>query len=233
MTDNYYTSQKLKLLKDFDKIAIHLRSALLVSNEPNLAETIIKETREEFEWLIPELPYIGGKKNRLTTALIEASYCLALYMVFKRQKRTAEEAGKVVYDLVRVRLESYPIVVVRLMGWYMSSSFMRNKQKAQCEESQKRLYPGDWLKIFVEGDGKDFDYGIDYTECGICKLFRKHDAEEFIPYLCFTDFPVSRALGTGLTRETAIGEGYEKCEFRFKKGREVAQDKWPPYFLKQ
>ena len=69
-----------------------------------------------------------------------------------------------------------------------------------------------------QGDGREFDYGIDYTECANCKVLRAENAFELAPYVCATDKPISELLGWGLTRPKTIAEGSQTCSFRFKKG---------------
>ena len=54
------------------------------------------------------------------------------------------------------------------------------------------------VRIFVEGDGDDFDWGMDYTECGIVKFLRAQGAGDLAPYFCLADFPMSDAFGLGL-----------------------------------
>ena len=88
---------------------------------------------------------------------------------------------------------------------------------------------------FVEGDGATFDYGLDITECGICKLYQAQGAGELARYLCLSDYVVSRAFGRGLVRYKTIAEGARVCDFRYKQGRETyvhpLRDGWPPTFL--
>ena len=83
-------------------------------------------------------------------------------------------------------------------------------------------------KIYIEekGHGIFLDFGMDFTECAICKFFHAQGADEFTPFLCSLDFPMSKALGTGLVRTMTLAEGAEKCDFRYKRGREVKQE-WP------
>ena len=65
VVDNYYTSQKSKLLKDFDKMMIKYGRKILVSYYgDDLADTLITEGRQEYEALIPQLPYIGARAPR-------------------------------------------------------------------------------------------------------------------------------------------------------------------------
>jgi len=88
---------------------------------------------------------------------------------------------------------------------------------------------------FVEGDGETFDYGLDVTECGICKFYHAQGADELAPYMCLSDYVVSRAFGRGLVRYKTIAEGAEVCDFRYKQGRETfvypLRNGWPPKFM--
>ena len=71
---------------------------------------------------------------------------------------------------------------------------------------------------FVNGNGQDFDYGIDYTECASCKFLIAQNALELAPYVCAVDKAASEMMGWGLSRTMTLAEGGEKCDFRFKKG---------------
>ena len=226
--DDYYTSQKSKLLKDFDKTVRKYGRKILVRHYGDaLADTILKEGRQEFEVLIPELPYIGGKKNPWTNILIQCTGFLALYRVLEAHGKTVEEAGRMAYELAEAQLLSYPKLLRRLIGRWSFTRYKLNKLRRQAAASQKRLYPEDWVLSFVQGDGKEFDYGMDITECAICKFFHAQGADELTPFGCLTDFAMSKALGLGLVRTMTIAEGAEKCDFRFKRGRETQQG-WSP-----
>jgi len=82
--DIYYTSQKPRLLKDFDKnMGKYGRKVLSSYFGDDLADAIFREARQEYEALIPKLPYIGGKKNHLTINLIQSAWLLAFYRVLQ------------------------------------------------------------------------------------------------------------------------------------------------------
>lgn len=226
MAGSYYVLRKAKLLGDFDKAAKIMSGIVASRYGAGFADEAIRESRREYEALIPELPYIGGRKNRLTEALVSSAWPLALYRTFKRRGKLVEETGRVINELVEARLRAYPRLLLYAIGRYRFSGCFRSKLRREAALRQKRKYAGDWVTVFVEGDGIEFDYGIDYTECGICKLFRARNADELIPFMCLTDFPVSRKLGTGLVRTTTLADGFDRCDFRFKRGREVKQG-WP------
>ncbi len=219
MAHEYYISRTSKLLKGFDKAAKHMRGALATRYGDEFANAVISEARREFEALIPELPYIGGKANSLTKSLVGASWCLALYRVLKARGKTVEETGDVIDATVRSQFGRIPKPIRFLIGRYMCSKLYLKKLKRQAAQSQERKYPADWVLTILDGDGVDFDYGIDFIECGVCKICKAHDAEELVPVLCATDFPVSEALGTGLIRTTTLADGSDRCNFRFERGR--------------
>ncbi|MCK4815391.1 L-2-amino-thiazoline-4-carboxylic acid hydrolase, partial [bacterium] len=198
------------------------------------AEVVAGETRQEFEALIPQLPYIGGGKNRLTKDLIGAVWFLALYTVLKKLDKTVEEVGKIIYESTEAYLSSLSRLskLGLRFSWRMTFTRVGKKLiKSQAALSQKRQYPEDWVWSFIEGDGKEFDFGMDFIECAVCKFFHSQGADEFTRFVCLTDFPMSKFTGSGLVRTMTLAEGAEKCDFRYKRGREVKQG-WPPEFLK-
>jgi hypothetical protein len=226
--NTYYTSQKQKLLRDFDKnMRKYGRRALASSYGDDMADALLMEARQEYEALIPLLPYIGGKRNSRTANLVQSAWLLALYKALKKRGKTAEEAGRLAYEGVEAQVQSYPRFLLNLAGrWRLRKSSL----KRNAALSQSRRYPGDWVYTFIEGDGQAFDVGMDYTECGICKFFHEQGADEFAPYLCLTEYPVQKAMGTGMDRTMTIAEGANRCDPRFKRGREVREG-WPPQFL--
>jgi hypothetical protein len=60
-------------------------------------------------------------------------------------------------------------------------------------------------------------YGFDILECGICKLYKKHQYEKFASILCEFDEMTSALAGLKLVRTGTIANGAMKCDFRFKK----------------
>ena len=109
------------------------------------------------------------------------------------------------------------------------------KLRGAAAASQMRKYSGDFVSSFIEGDGENFDFGLDITECGICKLYKAQGAEKLARYMCLSDYVVSKAFNRGLVRYKTIAEGSEKCDFRYKKGSDTfvnpLREGWPPKFL--
>lgn len=228
--DDYYISQKEGLLRAFDGKAKRFGETLALHMVDQPAHAIIQEARRDFERLIPEIPYIGGKANGLTQDLIDCTMYLALYRVLKKRRFRVEEIGEIVIQMEHKRVQSYPGVVLKLLGKLVHSPLGKKRLETASAESLEHRYPDGWVSVYLEGDGKEFDFGIDYLECGLCKFLHQQDADEFTPYLCQFDYVQQQAMQTGFFRTTTLAEGAERCDFRWKRGEETKPG-WPPHWL--
>jgi len=220
MAPKNYISRSSALSKDFHKL-IALVTPMLearLGKEPTAA--LIKQAGEEYKAIIPQIPYIDGTRLAQTFLFLATQY-LALYRAMQKQGWTIDEAGPMIFDVATARLESMPRIVRRAAGYlWFSPPFIRRARKG-AKKSQRREYPGASVIEFIEGDGKTFDYGVDYLECAVCKFLTAQDAMELAPYMCAVDKSASELLGWGLTRTETIADGFERCDFRHKKGGET------------
>lgn len=222
---NYYVVNKERMVKSIRGQVQSLKSVLKKYYEDSIVDDIINQVYVEFEQLLPKMPYIGGMDNLLTKQIVGSSPYLALYKALKRKEMPTDNIGKVIYDSSVLYWNSYPKILGPLMRWYFTSKgYFKKTLYAGAVEYQKRKYNGDFVYSAVDGSGKDFDYGIDYTECAICKFFHEQNADEITPYICLNDFVESDVFKMGLVRTTTIAEGKEKCDFRFHKGRIINRD---------
>jgi hypothetical protein len=217
MSYETYAPRKSRLLKDFDGSVSSVKQVLIARYGEEEAYALMRESRQKYQDLIPQIPYIG-KRNPLLIFLLPASRYLAIYRTFQEHGRTVEEAGRLVYEIAEAQFEAIPRWVRRVIGvlWFIPWFAKRLQKRAAL--SQERKYPGGYVLAYVEGDGQDFDYGIDYIECASCKFLNEQDAAELGPYVCAVDKVASEMLGWGLRRTMTLAEGGERCDFRFKKG---------------
>jgi hypothetical protein len=223
----YYLSRKSQILTQFDTHAKGWRPFLAARYGDEFTDAVLRDAREQYEALIPGIPYIGGDENPMTRHLVRSTTSLVLYKVMKARGKTAEEVGKVLYDAVVESVSQLPPHPCK----ELSTEYIA-KEKERARESRERCYSGNWVWEFVEGDGKEFDYGYDFLECGTRKFYHAQDADEFLPFYCYLDFATHRTIGWGFARSMTLAEGYRKCDFRYKKGGET-QKGWPPPFLKK
>ncbi len=229
--DTYYISHKDSILTTFDGTLTYIRPLLTKKYGVEFADTVLAETRTEYAVLIPQLPYIGGDANELTTNLSQSAGVLAFYRVMKAHGKSVDEVGEIIYQGFGAQMADTPGWVTGVMGLLQSAGLAAYAAKKDADISQQQTYAGDWLFTYVKGDGESFDWGVDYTECGVCKFFHAQNADELTPYLCQLDFPMSHAFNMGLERTETLAQGGRRCDFRYKHGRETPAG-WPPPWLK-
>ena len=219
---SYYVAREPSMLRQFDS-AVATVKPLLVQRfgDPFVSEVAV-DARSEFQRLLPQLPYIGGRKNFLTFNLVSTAWFLALYRALQKRGIGLDEAGPLVLDVYQVLQDSYPAWLLRLRGWRIFTPMGKRWLQRRAQLSQERRYPGDWVFTYVPKNGHDL--GVDYIECGILKFLQQQGAAELMPYLCSTDFIMSERMGLGLERTMTLGEGCTHCDFRFKRGRSTV---WP------
>ena len=218
MNTGQSASRTPKLLREFDRDVRRVEHVFTDRYGKAAAQTTIAEARQEFANLIPNLPNIG-EKQPFTQFLVFTAWLLAMYRVLQRRGATIEEVGRLVYQVSEAFIQRYPRPLRRLLGSVRFSRRSLERLEKRAAESQERLYPGDYVFRFVPGNGEEFDYGIDYVECGTCKFLQANGAPELSPYLCATDRLYSETFGWGLARTTTLAEGAPRCDFRYTKGR--------------
>ena len=199
----------------------------------NLSAALIMKAKQAYENLRPKIRYTGGKENMFTEWLNYGAYYLAVYQVLSARGHDIDDVGTLIFETYNV-MADYPKWFLSIAGGFKYGKNYEEKLKDAAAASQQRKYPEDFVASFIEGDGKIFDYGLDITECGICKLYSAHGAQRLSRYMCLSDYVISKAFNRGLVRHNTIAEGAEKCDFRYKKGRETfvypLRQGWPPNF---
>jgi hypothetical protein len=219
----FYASGLDGMIESFDRMMAPF-GATLVLRFGDQAERIVGDARSRYRELVDTLPYIGGDDNPLTPALVSCARLLALYRVLQTRGVSVGEAGRLIYGTVDAAMATAPNSIAQ--GARAFARFCEDRRRG-ATASQRREYPGDWLYTICEGDGVAFDFGMDYTECGIVKWFHAQGADELTPYMCLLDWPLSRSMGSGLARTMTLAEGHRCCDFRFKRGRDIGPVCYP------
>ncbi len=222
--EGYYTARKREIMKDFDQTNRGAGQYLKAAYGEKEAQIITNVSKEELARFLPDMPDVGGDENPNTRFIIVAGWYAAYYSPMKALGKSPEDVGRMMYELNRMQYSEMPKGRALEEGERVFSTINLDKMRHWAKRTQQREHPGNWVTIFVEGDGKEFDWGYDYTECGVVKYLRSLGMGDLAPYVCVTDFPRSRALDTGLERTTTLAEGYARCDFRYKKGRMVTRD---------
>jgi hypothetical protein len=221
---NYYLTHRQELTDAFQATTKGAVQLLEPEIGAERARTITQEALVVFDRLLPEFPDVGGERNWCTQFIPVAGWYVALYLPMRAAGRTAEDVGKLIYDLNVIKFRTMPREKAAEEGEKVFRPDTLDRFRDWAAWTRKREHPGNWVAYFVPGDGREFDYGYDYTECGVVKYFRAQGIPELSPYFCLNDLPRSAAYGSGLRRTKTIGQGDDLCNFRYKKGRPVLQD---------
>jgi hypothetical protein len=215
----YYPTKKPALMEQFERWLDHARPVFESRLGTQLTDTLLREAPQRYETLLPELPYIGGDANPLTPTLIAAAWWLVVYRVLANHGKQVEDVGTLIRAFHDAKTAQLPPEERQKIGAHRFSETYLDQQRTLAVESQQRRYPGDWVYVFVEGDGEVFDYGIDYLECAIHKFYTVQGVPELTPWICKADFYTSEALALGLHRICTLADGCTRCDFRYKQGR--------------
>ena len=226
---SWYLENKPRIMRQVRFFLRHFRKHFVEAYGKEEGEAIARESMQRFEALLPDLPYIGGAQNRNTRALYNTAAWLAMYRSLQAHGASVEEAARLIYLGAANFFESFP--TRWLMRWQGRRMFARrrlDRRRHAAAMSQERRYPDDWVFGFVEGDGRDFVSGVDYTECGVVKYLAREGAPELAPYLCWIDYPMCAAMRLRLDRTETLAQGGRRCDFRMSRGQPVRVE---PEFL--
>jgi hypothetical protein len=224
--------QTEKLVRRLDRVLERSRGVLVERFGEETAGVMRRKMLDEYRRLIPEVPYIGGRRNPYSFDLSFSAWTLAIHRAVVEHGGTVEDTGELVHRMVRAETDRIPQAIRPWMKRYRFSRLKKRQVERAARRSQARRYPGDWVLKRIDGNGRTFDFGIDMTECGIVKFLHTQGADELTPYLCELDYIGAEAMGVGLHRTKTLAWGCDRCDFRLSK-HGVTSAPWPPRFLEQ
>ena len=214
----YYNSRKEKLLRDFDRTFALIKDSLVARYSEKFVSILQRETRQEYENLIPEIPYIkGGRARMLNSFLLITAQELAAYKAMKKQGKPPEEAWELCHQALRLRVAKIPRWKRWLLKRLMFSSLVKKIMVRRSKQQQTTCF-GDFEVEYLVSEEDGFDLGVNYLQCGNYRFAVKHGGEAFAPYICMSDIALSDIMEWGLTRTQTLADGCDYCDFRMKKG---------------
>jgi hypothetical protein len=230
-TENFYLRTKdywLRFFKGFVE-GKKMQSVWLKYISPEELPEIKKEMQQEFEALLPQIPDFGQNKvDRMTTDMMKNTQSLAFYRVMKARGVPLRTMGQMMHELSEAYYDNLnPLVKMYLRARSYAPSFKKNLKKTIEKRNENPPHPENYHVKYIEGDGQNLVFGLDYSNCAATHLLRKHNALELHPYLCLCDYPMMRALKIGFNREQNIAIGGSVCAFRMYRNFPTPRG-WPP-----
>jgi hypothetical protein len=205
-----------KLLHDYDQKGAVRRALYLSMFGAVSVDKVLAEMRASYEALIPDIPYIGQINFHLQWHIPNMEK-LAEYLVAKEYGKTMLEFSQLHLDQSLNDLLSMPDPVK--IGSMQFGPMAEVGMQLKAAESQLRIYPEAHVFSFVKGNGIDFDWGLDYSQCPSVIMFGRHGAADLVyPLVCTMDDVAGFAMKTGYHRTTEIARGGTICDLRWTKG---------------
>ncbi|EPR43411.1 L-2-amino-thiazoline-4-carboxylic acid hydrolase [Desulfovibrio sp. X2] len=220
---SYFARRRDALLAAFKATNAGVAAMLAGRLGERAAKAATGDALDSFADQIPLMPPVGGERNPDSCFIPVAAWYVAYARTLRPHGLTGEDVGRIIYELNARELAARPKKDLLVEGAARFTPKAYEDGRAWAAWTQRREYPANWVAHFFE-DGPDFDFGYDYTECGVVKYMRAHGVPEVAPYVCVNDFLSSRAQDTGLRRIRTLALGYDCCDFRYKQGRPVLQD---------
>ena len=191
-------------------------------NFPGHSSNLISTVDEHYKIISVDTAFAARSKNPIDKRLDFWAYFLALIKTLDEQGEAFETTKKVCLEIVTeyVRpknkfqqfLKRLP---AKLINTWLASAFLKKFSKKVSKNSNADGF----IASIITDKQKTFGlgYGVDILECGICKLFKKHNYQKYSSILCEVDAITADLAGLKLIRNGTIALGAKKCDFRWEK----------------
>jgi hypothetical protein len=179
-------------------------------------DRIRQEAMDEFEIVLGQMPYVGGAASRMSEFFMRLLGFVAISRVLRRHGVPLPVIGEIERETYKAQLLTMPEAERLASGRQFMSPENQSLLREQAAKSMMNEYPEDFVYDFVEpGPDDSFEFGINYTACGFCKLAARHGDKELLPHICGLDFDAYATRGIRLERTQTLAGGASHCNFRF------------------
>lgn len=189
---------------------------------PDRSDEIIATTDAHYNLISVDTSFAASSENPIDKRLDFCAYFLALIKTLDEQRESFETTRKICLEIVTeyVRpknqfqqfLKKLP---AKLVNTWLATLVLKEFDKKVSKNSNP---DGFIAKIITDKqETLGLGYGVDIMECGICKLFKKHNYQNYTSILCEVDALTSDLAGLRLIRTGTIALGAPKCDFRWQK----------------
>ena len=189
---------------------------------PERYKSLYHQTEKRFEEISKDVSFAATSKNPMDKRLDFCAFFLGLIQVLEKNGESYPKikaiAIGIAEDHVRPknRIQAYvKKLPVKLIGT-APGKFLVGKLNRKIQTKGHK----DGFKAHIVTDEREtfgLGYGINISECGICKLFLKHGASQYSPILCEVDKITTRLAGLEMIRTGTIATGADICDFRYRK----------------
>ena len=191
-------------------------------NFPCQSNIIVTKADIYYKIISADTSFAARSKNPIDKRLDFSAYFLALIKTLDEQGEQFETTRKIcleiVIEYVRPKNKLHQLLKklpAKLINTRLSAYFLKAFNKRVSRNSNPDGFIANIITDKKETLG--LGYGVDILECGICKLFKKHNYQKYSSILCEVDHITSDLAGLKLVRNGTIALGAKKCDFRWER----------------
>jgi hypothetical protein len=189
-------------------------------NYPTNYKDIIHLVDTHYSVISKDTKFALTSKNPLDKRLDFCAYFLGLIKALEVKGETFENIRNICLEIATEYVRPKNLLqasLKRLIPKLANTWLARYVYKSLNKRVAHNENPNGFVAQVVTGkqETNGFGFGIDILECGICKLFQKHNYHKYSSILCEVDKITSGQAGLKLLRTGTIANGATKCDFRF------------------
>jgi hypothetical protein len=188
---------------------------------PDSVDAIMNEIETAYSVIGKDVAFASVSSNPMDKRLGFSAYFLSLIKVLSGRGENFEKIRviclEIAHNYVRPK-NGLHLWFKRLLPKLIGFSFAQLLLKEFAKRIGKRGHPDGFVANLITDKKQTFGlgYGVDIVECGICKLFKKHNFAQYSTLLCEVDEVTSGLAGLQLIRSSTIARGAHHCDFRWK-----------------
>jgi L-2-amino-thiazoline-4-carboxylic acid hydrolase len=189
---------------------------------PAASEQVIARTEHHYAIIAIDTQFAATSANPIDRRLDFSAYFLAMIKALDERGESFAAIREICLEIVTeyVRPKNWFQRFLRklppkMVSTWLGQSLIRKLHK----RFSNNTHPDGFIAHIITDKQETYGlgYGFDILECGICKLYHKHDSKKYASILCEVDEVTSGLAGLKLIRSGTIANGAHKCDFRFQR----------------
>lgn len=201
--------------KQFRRIWNRSASGVLVDLPEFDADLWLSRALDILKPIAIDAPVIQETAPGLRLPLTGAINVMVLFKLLSEKNVSPEQIKNLSDKILKLEIDRFPALARRVSTWFLFTPVAARMTRHYADKSSKADEQQFKLQYLDTGENS---FGMNITQCAICRLAGKHDMSSMVPYICSIDGMLSEMLGWGLKRTQTIAGGAKHCDFVFRKG---------------
>lgn len=187
---------------------------------PATASLLVEEIERQFVAMAGDIAFAKTSSNPIDKRMEISAYFLATVKVLDGEQAGYERIREILLAIANDYVQPKNKLAAATRKWMTGLLFTapgRMLIRLMAARTKNTSHPDGFAATLITDPAETYGlgYGVDITECGICKLFSKHNSNQYTPILCEVDNITTSLAGLNLVRRNTIARGARTCDFRY------------------